>query len=70
MNEILLVVERDEETGFLTASWDDPSGGGITTQGKDLSELQTNVREAVRCHFDNGKSPRATGSVLRCVRRM
>ena len=36
-DEITFNVERDEENGWLTASWDAPrSQGGITTQGKDL----------------------------------
>jgi len=52
MKQITLKVEHDEETGWLVASWDAPNGGGgITTQGKDLGELQANVRNAVRCHF-------------------
>jgi predicted RNase H-like HicB family nuclease len=54
-NEITFEVERDEESGWLTASWDEPRGqGGISTQGKDLRELKQNVRKAVRCHFENG----------------
>ncbi len=58
MKEIAFNVERDEENGWLTASWDAPrSQGGITTQGKDLRELEQNVREAVRCHFEDGKLP-------------
>lgn len=58
MKEITLTVERDEERGWFVASWDAPRGkGGITTQGRDLRELQDNVREAVRCHFGNGKTP-------------
>jgi hypothetical protein len=58
MNEIVFNVERDEESSFLVASWDEPGGnGGITTQGHDLSELQSMVREAVLCHFDEGKAP-------------
>jgi predicted RNase H-like HicB family nuclease len=58
MKEITLTVERDEDSGWLVASWDAPNGaGGITTQGKDLSELQTNVREAVRCHFGESGVP-------------
>ncbi len=57
--EITFEIERDEQSGWLTASWDAPRGqGGITTQGKDLRELEQNVREAVRCHFNNGKLPR------------
>jgi predicted RNase H-like HicB family nuclease len=51
MNELTFTVERDEESGWLVAFWDAPQGGGITTQGRDLDELQANVREAVRCHF-------------------
>ena len=58
MKEITFNVERDEENGWLTAWWDAPRGqGGITTQGKDLRELEQNVREAVRCQFENGKPP-------------
>ena len=53
------MVDRDDENGWLVASWDAPdNSGGITTQGKDLGDLQTNVREAVRCHFGKGKAPR------------
>ena len=58
MKEITFNIERDEENGWMTASWDAPRGqGGITTQGKDLRELEQNVREAVRCHFEDGKMP-------------
>ena len=57
--EIKFTVERDEESGWFTASWDaSDHGGGITTQGKDLSELEKNVREAVECHFEDGGMPR------------
>ncbi len=36
--------------GFA-ARWDDPSGGGITTQGENLAELQEMVRDAVDGYF-------------------
>jgi len=63
MKEITLTVERDEESGWFVASWDAPNGGGgITTQGKDLGELQGNVRDAVRCHFGKGKKSETDGS--------
>jgi len=58
MNEITFQVSRDQESGWLTASWDDPAGGGITTQAKDLRELQQQVVEATQCHFDPGNAPR------------
>jgi len=46
-------VEQDEETGVFVASWDDPRGGGITTQADSLEQLYDAVREAIRCHFAN-----------------
>jgi predicted RNase H-like HicB family nuclease len=53
--EITFEVGRDEESGWLTASWDAPQGqGGFSTQGKDFRELEQNVSEAVRCHFEDG----------------
>ncbi|HVR37370.1 MAG TPA: hypothetical protein VMS21_16160 [Methylomirabilota bacterium] len=60
MSEIKITfrVSRDEETGSLVASWDDPSGGGITTQAEDLKGLEAAVREAMACHFEPGKGPR------------
>jgi hypothetical protein len=33
------------------------AAGGITTQGRNLQELERNVREAVSCHFDSGGAP-------------
>jgi hypothetical protein len=38
-------IERDEKAGLFVASWDDPAGGGITTQGKDLRELASAIEE-------------------------
>jgi hypothetical protein len=57
MDEIVFRIETDEG-GTLVASWDAPGGGGITTQGKDLRELQEQVTDAVRCHFDPDETPR------------
>ena len=58
MKEITLNVERDADSGYFVATWDDPSTGGITTQGGDLGELQANVREAIVCHFGADAAPR------------
>jgi hypothetical protein len=57
VEEITLTVERDEESGLLVASWNAPRGGGITTQGKDLTELEADVHEAVLCHFGRKQTP-------------
>jgi len=56
MKEIVFTVAADDVDGF-SASWDDPCGGGISTQGKDLAPLQTMIRDAVLCHFDEGEVP-------------
>ncbi|MGA3204198.1 MAG: hypothetical protein ABSF12_17040 [Bryobacteraceae bacterium] len=59
MEEITLQVRRDEESGWLVASWDEPDGsGGITTQGEDLRDLQQQIADAVAIHFDEGEKPR------------
>jgi predicted RNase H-like HicB family nuclease len=58
MNEIVFTVERDEDSSVLVAAWDDPSGGGITTQGEDLRELEAMVKDAVQCYFDEAEWPR------------
>lgn len=57
MDEITFRILRDEQSGWFVASWDDPDGGGITTQGQDLSDLQQQITEAVAVHFDDGAGP-------------
>jgi len=32
-------IEQDEDADMFVASWDDPAGGGITTQARSLPEL-------------------------------
>ena len=51
-------IEQDEENGAFTASWDDPTGGGITTQADTLEELFPAIHEAVRCHFLDRPAPK------------
>jgi hypothetical protein len=53
VEEIIFQIELSE--GVLVASWDAPGGGGITTEGKDLRDLQQQVTDAVRCHFEQGE---------------
>ena len=57
MDEITLDVRLDEESGWLTAVWDDPTEGGITTQGQDLKDLHTQVMEAEAVHFEGNNGP-------------
>jgi hypothetical protein len=58
MNEIAFQVQRDEDSGLLSACWDAPdASGGISTQGNDLRDLQDQIVEAVAVHFDAGEIP-------------
>ena len=56
--KLVFAIERDEETGAFTASWDDPDGGGITTQAFTFAELSGAINEAVKCHFINRIAPK------------
>lgn len=49
MSEIIFEVQEDDVNGGYNAS---ALGYGIHTQGKNLEELRTMVREAVDCYFD------------------
>ncbi len=51
--ELLFVVEEADEGGFIARG----VGADIFTEADTLDELRVNVREAVDCHFDPGKSP-------------
>jgi predicted RNase H-like HicB family nuclease len=54
--EITFTVVAAEEGGFV-ASWDDPRGGGISTRGEDLGDLQSMIRDAVEGYFRSDGKP-------------
>ena len=54
MDEIIFVVE-DAPEGGLTAR---AVGESIFTQAATMAELHDKVRDAVRCHFEDGTQPR------------
>ena len=58
INEITFHVDACPETGGFVARWDDPKGGGITTQGDTLAELNDMVADAVKGYFEPGEYPR------------
>ena len=58
MDPFAFKIEPDVEAGVLAASWDDPEGGGITTQARNLTELAEAIKESVRCHFSGRSAPR------------
>ncbi len=65
MNEIIFVIEEAAEGGFTARAL----GESIFTEADSLHALRQQVRDAVNCHFDEGKaSERVTCRRLR-VRR-
>jgi hypothetical protein len=54
MSEIIFVVEEAPEGGFVARAL----GDAIFTEADDLETLHANIRDAVRCHFDEGKAPK------------
>ncbi len=50
MTEIIFLVEEAAEGGYTARAL----GESIFTEADDLEELERNVRDAVRCHFDEG----------------
>ncbi len=54
MNEIIFLVEEDVENGYNAKAL----GESIFTQGADLDELRSNIRDAVGCHFEPDAKPK------------
>jgi len=54
MTEIVFLVEEDPDGGFAVHA----AGAAIHTQGDDIESLKTNVRDAVRCHFEADARPK------------
>lgn len=54
MDEIIFVVEEAPEGGFTARS----VGVSIFTEADDLPGLHTQARDAVRCHFEEGRAPK------------
>lgn len=54
MSEIIFIVENSDEGGYTAKSL----GYSIYTEGETLDELKENVKDAVKCHFDEKEIPR------------
>ena len=54
VDEIIFVVTEAPEGGFTARAL----GEAIFTEADDETSLHERVRDAVRCHFDEGKAPR------------
>ena len=51
MNEIIFLIEEAGEGGFTARAL----GESIFTEADTLDALRQQVRDAVNCHFDEGK---------------
>lgn len=54
MNEIIFQIEEAPDGGYSARAL----GHAIFTEAETLDELRRLVRDAVRCHFDEGQGPR------------
>jgi hypothetical protein len=54
VNEIIFEIHEDESEGGFVAR---ALGHSIITQADTWEDLRTKVRDAVRCHFDEGQAP-------------
>jgi hypothetical protein len=54
MNELIILVEEAPEGGYTARAL----GESIFTEADDAESLEQNVRDAVRCHFEDDAMPR------------
>jgi len=54
MKEIIFVVEEAPEGGYTARAL----GASIFTEADDLTSLGEQIRDAVSCHFTEGKEPK------------
>ena len=54
MSEIIFVVEEAAEGGYTARAL----GASIYTETDTIDELPAMVRDAVRCHFEEGERPK------------
>lgn len=57
MNELIFMVEEAPEGGYTVRAL----GESIFTEADDLPALHEQVRDAVRCHFEEGRQPKVIG---------
>jgi hypothetical protein len=54
MDELIFMVEEAPEGGYIARAL----GASIFTEADDIAGLHAQVRDAVRCHFDDGEEPK------------
>lgn len=54
MNELIFMVEEAPEGGYTAQAL----GASIYTDADTIDELHEQIRDAVRCHYDEGQGPK------------
>ena len=54
MDELIFLVTEAAEGGYTARAL----GASIFTEAEDMAGLRDQVRDAVRCHFDEGQGPK------------
>jgi hypothetical protein len=54
MEELIFLIEDAPEGGYTARAL----GASIFTEAEDLPGLRNQVKDAVRCHFDDGQGPK------------
>ena len=54
MDEVIFLVEEAPKGGYTARAL----GASIFTEADTLRDLHAQVRDAVRCHFEDGKAPK------------
>jgi predicted RNase H-like HicB family nuclease len=54
MSEIIFLVEEAPEGGYFAKSM----GYSIFTEGETIDEVKENIKDAVKCHFDEDEMPK------------
>jgi hypothetical protein len=54
MNEIIFLIEEAPEGGYTARAL----GESIFTEADTIDELPEQIRQAVRCHFEEGEQPK------------
>ena len=53
MSEIIFIIENSNEGGYTAYAL----GHSIYTEGETVEELKKNIKDAIRCHFDEKTLP-------------
>ena len=54
MDELIFQVEQAVDGGYIARAL----GASIFTEADDIEALREQVRDAVRCHFEEGQGPK------------